>query len=935
MNLRLRASVSLLLASIALAVAGAPVSAQSASHSPLKLVSIEGITEYRLDNGLRVLLFPDPTRPKVTVNLTIFVGSRHEGYGETGMAHLLEHMLFKGTPTHRDIPGAMKQRGAQFNGTTDVDRTNYFETLPASDANLEFAIRLEADRMVNSPIKAEDLATEFTVVRNEFEMGENSPEQVLSQRVMAAAYEWHNYGKAVIGNRSDIERVPADNLRAFYRKYYQPDNALLVIAGKFDEKNALEYISKYFGPISKPDRRLGQTYTEEPPQDGERYVTLRRVGDVGLVSVLYHVPAGSHSDFPAVEILADILGDEPAGRLYQALVTTKKAASVRVQARAYHDPGALEIVAEVNAKDPATLEKVRDTILSVIDKLLQSGVTQEEVDRQRQRYLKNRELAAADPNRVAIELSEWASQGDWRLYALDRDRIEQVTPAQVKDVAARYLTTSNRTVGFFIPTSSPERTPIPEAPDLTTLLADYKGRAAKTAIGETSDVSPLAIEAHLQRPDPIGGIKLALLPKKTHGESVFLRLTLRYGTAEDLKGLAEAAELLPDLMIRGTKNLTYQQLKDALDKNFARLHTGLGMRGMGIFLGPVSLGAASLTVQTKRTNLPAVLDLLRQVLREPTLPASEFEVLKNEAIAAAEQGRSEPILQGVTRLRQVLSHYPEDDVRYVPTIDEKIRRIKKVSLDQVKTLYHDFLGADHGQLVIIGDFEPSELRPILSKTFEDWKTHKPYARIERPCQTDVKPQQDTIETPDKENAVYLAGLALPLRDDDADYPALIAGNFILGGGALSSRIADRLRQKGGLSYAAQSVFAADPIDPRADLLILAIYNPKNREKVVTGVDEELARLLKDGVSADELQKAKVGYLGQLHQFRTNDTLLSIMLSGDLYVGRTMQFQADQEQKINALTPEVVSQALRKHIDPKRLSIVTAGDFTGKSKENKK
>ena len=220
------------------------------SAPPTKLSTVEGITEYRLANGLQVLLFPDPSRPKVTVNLTIFVGSRHEGYGETGMAHLLEHMVFKGTPTHPDIPGAMKERGAQFNGTTSYDRTNYFETLTATDENLEFAIKLEADRMVNSPIKAEHLATEFSVVRNEFEMGENSPESVLSQRMAAVAYEWHNYGKSTIGNRTDIERVPVDNLRAFYKRFYQPDNAMLVVAGKFDEKKALEYINKYFGALA-------------------------------------------------------------------------------------------------------------------------------------------------------------------------------------------------------------------------------------------------------------------------------------------------------------------------------------------------------------------------------------------------------------------------------------------------------------------------------------------------------------------------------------------------------------------------------------------------------------------------------------------------------------------------------------------------------------
>jgi len=925
MRLRLRIRTSVWLWPAVLGLVYGSARAQAPAGTLKKVASVEGITEYRLDNGLRVLLFPDPTRPKVTVNLTVLVGSRHEGYGETGMAHLLEHMVFKGTPTHPDIPGAMKERGAQFNGSTWVDRTNYHETLPATDANLEFAIRLEADRMVNSPIKAQDLATEFSVVRNEFEAGENSPERVLSQRMTAVAYEWHNYGKSTIGNRSDIERVPVDNLRAFYQRFYQPDNAMLVVAGKFDEKKALEYITKYFGSLPKPGRKLPETYTEEPPQDGERMVTLRRVGDVGLVGLLYHVPAASHAEFPAVQVLGDILESEPSGRLYAALVVPRKASRVSVTPSACHDPGSIEIMAEVNTKDRATLEQVRDTMLKVVEQVATSGVTQVEVDRARQRIIKHRELAAADPNRIAIELSEWAAQGDWRLYFLDRDRIEQVTPAQVKEVAEKYLTTSNRTVGFFLPTVKPERTPIPAVPDITKLVADYTGRELKGSSTEAFDVAPLAIEARVQRPEPIAGVKLAFLPKKTRGESVQMRLVLHYGNALNLKGLTDAAGFLPELMTRGTKNLTRQQITDALDKNFARLGTGaMGqrmLRGMG-----GGLGVATFTLETRRANLTAVLDILRQILREPILPSSEFEVMKNEQIAGVEQGRSDPIRQGLNHILRLLSHYPSDDVRYVPTFDEQADRVKRVTLDQVRALDRDYLGAGHGELVIVGDFEPSEVLPVLAKTLEGWKSDKPYERIDRPYQPGLKPQRETVPTPDKANAVYLAGLSLPIKDDHPDYPALLAGNYILGGGALSSRIADRLRQKGGLSYTAMSMFAASPLDQRADLMILAIYNPANVDKVVTGVEEELARLLKDGVTSAELERTKTGYIQQQHNQRTNDMAVSAILAENLFIGRTMQFEADLEQKIKALTPAVVEAALRKHLDPKQLSIVTAGDF---------
>ena len=284
-------SVLAVLILLILAFCSWPIEGAEASKL-MKTNIIEGISEHRLENGLKVLLFPDPSKPTVTVNLTIFVGSRHEGYGEAGMAHLLEHMLFKGTPDHLSVPKSLQARGAQFNGTTWLDRTNYYETLPASDDNLEFAIRLEADRMINSLIKGEDLASEMTVVRNEFERGENSPQLILGQRMMSGAFNWHNYGKSTIGNRADIERVPVESLRAFYRKYYQPDNAMVIVAGRFDEARALEFIETHFGSIPKPTRTLEATYTEEPAQDGERTVTLRRRVPVKLWDALLRANGG-------------------------------------------------------------------------------------------------------------------------------------------------------------------------------------------------------------------------------------------------------------------------------------------------------------------------------------------------------------------------------------------------------------------------------------------------------------------------------------------------------------------------------------------------------------------------------------------------------------------------------------------------------------------
>jgi len=899
---------------------------------PRKAASVEGITEYQFDNGLRALLFPDNSQSKVTVNLTVLVGSRQEGYGETGMAHLLEHMVFKGTPQHPKIPKALQEHGAQFNGSTSDDRVNYFETLAATDENLEFAIDLEADRMVNSYIKREDLDSEMTVVRNEFERGENSPGAVLSERIAAAAYDWHNYGKPTIGNRTDIERVPVENLRAFYKKYYQPDNVVLIVAGKFDEAKALGLIQKYFGPIPRPERILTATYTEEPPQDGERSVILRRVGDVSMVGVAYHIPAASHPDTAALEVLANILRTEPSGRLYKALVETKKASSASAFAGREHDPGLMSVDAEV--AHGSTPEEVRDIVISTVEEIGANGVTAEEVNRARQQILKQREMAANNTAQIGVSLSEWAAQGDWRLYCLHRDYIEQVTPEAVKAAAALYLKRNNRTVGIFIPTQKAERVAVPPTPDIAALVANYKGRAA-IAEGEAFEATPENIEARVQRTELPEGIKVTLMPKKTRGQEAHLLLTLRYGNEDNLKGFESVAGFLPELMLRGTKKLSHQQLRDELDKLSANLSAGAGAggrRGGGRRGGPpAAAGAGSVTfsIQAKRETLPAVIEILGQVLREPLLPAEDFEVLKGERLAAIEQMRTEPGMLAPRLLQRELNPYSKDDIRYVTTVEESIERLKSVKYEQVALLYHEYLGSQSGELTIVGDFDSKECLPILERALSGWKSTKPYVRIAMPINGDPKGGEHQIKTPDKANATYAAGLQFPLRDDDPDYPALVVGNYIFGAGALSSRLGDRIRQKEGLSYGVSSGLSVSSQDRRAALTISAICNPQNIGRVEKCAQEELERLLRDGVTPEELENARQGYLQAQKVGRASDAALAGTLANFRHLGRTMAFEADVEKKINALTAEQVNATLRKYIDPKKLVIVTAGDFETK------
>jgi len=885
--------------------------AQSEDKMPKQIRSIEGITEYELENGLKVLLFPDVSRPSVTVNLTVFVGSRHEGYGEAGMAHLLEHMVFKGTPDHPEIPKVLKERGAQFNGTTWLDRTNYYETLPASDENLEFAIRLEADRMVNSFIKKEDLDSEMTVVRNEFERGENSPLRVLMQRMMSASFDWHNYGQSTIGNRADIERVPIGNLQEFYKRFYQPDNAQLVIAGKFDADKALKFTQQYFGAVPRPTRTLNNTYTEEPAQDGERMVNLRRVGEVPMAGVTYHIPAGAHPDFAAVDVLATLMSSEPSGRLYDSLVKKRQAAAVFGFTFSLHDPGIVLFGAQ--AAQGIDASSLLQGVIDVTEGGSDQKFTEEEVERAKQDLLKKRELSVADSRGIAVSLSDWSAQGDWRLFFLYRDRLEKVTVEDVQRVAETYLIRNNRTAGLFDPTEKPQRATIPATPDLAEMIGDYQGRE-QIAQGEEFDASPMAIEQRIVRSKLDSGIKVALLPKKTRGETVNLRLVLRYGSVDALTGKATAAEMLPGMLMKGTENLSRQDIQDALDKYRARL----SISG--------SPGEITVSLETLRNNLLPVMDVVYEVLRKPSFPAEELELMKEARLSSTEQRLTDPTAIASNTVQQKISVYEADDPRYVTSLEEDVELAKSVTIEQVQELYSTLLSGNHGELSIVGDFDPADVAPAVSKLTADWSSDAAYERLEKiPVNNDTGDLQK-VNTPDKAQATYFAAMTLPIRNDHPDYPALILGNTILGGGALSSRLGDRVRQDEGLSYTIQSAFQASAVDERSVFYIFAIVNPDNADKLQAVIQEELDKLLTDGITEEELKAQKGGLLQKQELTRTTDSSLSSVLTGHLLVDRTMQFTADFEQRLSELTVADVNAALKKHIKPERLYIVMAGDF---------
>jgi zinc protease len=452
--------------------------------------------------------------------------------------------------------------------------------------------------------------------------------------------------------------------------------------------------------------------------------------------------------------------------------------------------------------------------------------------------------------------------------------------------------------------------------------------------GEAFDATPTNIESRARREELPEGVKVTLLEKKSRNQEVHLTLTLHYGNEENLKGFESAMGFLPELMMRGTQKLTYQQLRDELDRLEAALGTGMGGGGRGGRRrggggGGSAMGSITFSIQAKHDTFPAVLELLRQVLREPLLPADQFELLKRERIAALEQAKTEPAMLGPRALQRELNPYPSADVRYVPTTDELLERLRRVTYEQVAQLYHDYLSSQDGELTIVGDFDPTPCMASLRQALAGWKAAKTYTRIAMPVVGNQIAGRQSIETPDKANATYSAGLIFPLRDNDADYPALVLGNYILGSGTLASRLGDRIRQKEGLTYGVSSSLDVSGWDERSVLTITAICNPENMSRVEQAAQEELDRLLRDGVTKEELEQAKKGYLQARKVNRASDQGLAGILSTLRELNRTMTYEGDLDKKVESLTPEAVDTALRNHIDPKKLAVVVAGDFGAK------
>ncbi|MBQ0147852.1 MAG: insulinase family protein [Flavobacteriaceae bacterium] len=876
---------------------------------------VEGIKEFKLNNGLQILLISDQSQSNVVVNITYHVGSKHEGYGEKGMAHLLEHMLFKSTKNLGDIKKMLSDKGGDANGTTWYDRTNYYEIFPYSEDNLRWGIEMEADRMINATLLQSDLDKEFSVVRNEFEIGENNPTRILMERVINAGYLWHNYGNSTIGSREDIERVKTSQLRKFYERYYQPDNAVLIIAGKFDEAKALEYVNKYFGAIPKPTRVLEEIQTVEPAQDGEKFVEVKRAADSQAVGIMYHTAAFADKDYAALAVLDQILTSNPSGYLYKSLVDSHKISSIWSFLPQLRDAGFLFIGAEVSKEKD--IKKVRDEVRTELNKIPTNNYSEADVKRAQSALIKQLENVNNNTIYQAIELTEIIGSGDYRLNFIYRDNVEKVTLADVKRVAEKYFRENNRTVGVFIPTKDEIRVKPTEVTtqEIKNLVSNYKGREAeKEAKGFEASIKNL--KANFTEGKISNGLKFGIIDKEIKGEKVNISMSLPVSNEKELAYKQEIGDLTAQLFLSGTKSMTKEDIKDKLDELKSSVYFNFSGQTLNV------------NISAYKKSLDETMKIVKLLITESTFPEAELEKTKIENITYLEGNMNDPQSLAFTEIQRRTSNYPKSSLFYTPSFQEQIDGYKKVKRTDIIDFHKNILGANNGAASIVGTNDKTKVQSLLEDTFGKWNSASTYQKAYPTLQTSSK-KDDIINIADKENAAAVGQVNFKMNRNHPDYPALVIANEMLGsGGFLAARIPMRLREKEGISYGAGSFLSvsSDPKNESSSWGYFAFLNPTKRDLVEKAVKEEITKAITEGFTAEELKTNISSWkTSRATSLGSDGTLLSLS-NGYLLNNISFDEFSSLEQRIEKLDVQKVNEVIKKYIDLNKLTSIYTGTF---------
>lgn len=833
----------------------APIEAQPPMFVAADAAQVE---ELKLPNGLTVLLKPDRTAPVVTWMVWYRVGSRNEGAGITGSAHLLEHMLFKGTKSFRkgQIAQVLGRNGARFNASTSYDFTNYFETY-ASD-RLDMGLAIEADRMRDALILDAERRPEMTVVRNELERGENEPSRILYQSVRDVAFLSHPYGHPIIGYRSDVEGVSTDKLKKFYDTYYHPNNAVAVLVGDFDRNDAVRRIKEAFGDIPKGPE-TPDPYTEEEPQSGERRIELRRRGETNLVSMAYKLPGALSPKTPQIAILESVLGGGSNSRLVRRLVDSGLATDVSVDAEQLRDAGLFWI--EATLPQGGQHAEVEKAITEEIERLRNEGVTAAEVA-----AAKNQAAAAAayrveSTSGLASALGQWWILGDWKRFFSLQEQMAAVEPEAVKVAAIEFLDPLSRTVGRYVATKDGPRVKRPEA-----------GKGKATASRETVERMPLQpweSKPPVARPAPDwkvkqleSGMVVAVL-ERPGAPTVSVQGWVQAGAlldrlpigSETPKNRAGLAALTASMLERGTRQRDRLTLARDLDSVGASVTFSTGDETTGFRGRAVKKDAGLL--------LGATLEMLSQ----PTFPEAELKLLRDQQIARLREGEDQPAVRAARLLRQQL--FSEQHPYHPADPDTVIASLGSLTPEDLKRFHATFYGPDATRMVVVGDIAAEEVFAFVENGTAGWKRGQDFdlgtnETLNRLLANDGDAEPallPTFKAPaaqargvvsdfvgEAANVEVRIGCRLALKRSERSWYAMRVMNHLLGGSTLTGRLGLRLRDQLGLTYGVTSGFSpARGVQGRDGVWTTGIT--VNRDNVDTAI-EEFRKVLDGFVAAD-------------------------------------------------------------------------------------
>ncbi len=880
--------------------------------APVFVQADGGIQEYKLSNGLKVLLVENHSAPVATVLVVYKVGSRNEAVGYTGSTHFLEHMLFRGTPKFNKSKGTLiaqvlSKEGANFNATTWLDRTTYYETVPAE--KLDLALEIEAERMQHAFIRDADRQAEMTVVRNELERDENEPDSIMWKNLFAQAFLAHPYHHPTIGWHSDVEGVPTARLRQFYKEFYHPNNATLVLVGDFDTQAALDQVQAKFGSIPAAKKAIPEMYTQEFPQQGERRFKIRRPGQLGIVQLAWHVPAQEHADSYALDVLQDILSEGVNSRLYQKLVESQKA----IYAGAYNiqlrDPGLFIVHAKV-ATGGVTHSEVEAAIQEVIGQLQKKAPSKKELDRVRNQTKAAFSYHRHGTHQLASMLGEFEATANWQFMLNYLEQLDKVKPADVMRVAQTYFKDDNLTVGWFIPEAA-------EMVNVGPQPAEAQPKVAKANLTKAAKVSQKTGPALIQHKSELDRQEFAksavLITQENHlDNTVSIQGKFPGGTIFNPLNKHGLAELTAGMLKKGSKHYDKLEIADAL----AQMGSSLDFR--------LGTDHVSFSIRCLGEYVKPTLALLEDTLLHPTFPEDEFEKLKKQRLDRLLQRLDSTDAMAYDLLYRNL--YPENHPLYQPTVEELMKATEKLTLKEVKQFYKQHYGHKNMIAAGVGDIDAKFLHQWFGAHLGKWNAKVPdFPEIEV-VSRQKKGSQWLYSMPDKANVSLFLGHQATLTRTSPDFFAATLANQALGQSSLASRLGIRIRDELGLTYGIYSYFS--DVGRSAGPWVLSVStNPENVSRTLVEVKKVVDDYLKEGITAQELNDGKSALIGSyLVNLATHPEIAYRLVQLEQY-----QFGLDYFQKraglIRKVTQAQVNKALRQYIHPESWSVGIAGNYS--------